>query len=398
MRGRGSGAARARRWGGALFAGALLACGGGQGGGPAAPDAAEEPPAARRPPAGAAAPIERADALQTPLDALAGTRELVDLGESPLAAAIQAAQDARDEPAYLPPTAAELRRFEEIVTALGRAALLATQLEGPESARTTVLGLPLSFERAERLCYAASLLGFELAVGGGGDWLLLRELEGVRRGGGVYALRTRLPHPEAPLVLQAPHAFYDVRTGEIALGLFEGVPADALMLNTVHRYRGALGGSADLAHLEESYFQAATRGLAAALAGARVVQLHGYSPERHPELGEAQLVASKGSAARIRDPVFDVLVQQLRAALGEKAVVVYGVEVRKLGGTTNAQGRYLNAYTDDLFYHLELAHGLRTRLAQEPPLAGAFAAAFRRALTPAPAEPAPAPAPGPAER
>ena len=63
-------------------------------------------------------------------------------------------------------------------------------------------------------------------------------------GGGVFiAIRRQATDP---LVLQAPHAFYDARTGRIASQLFDEGVGQVLMVNTVHRYRGDRGAEHEL--------------------------------------------------------------------------------------------------------------------------------------------------------
>jgi len=64
-----------------------------------------------------------------------------------------------------------------------------------------------------------------------GDLWIVREPDGQRAGAGAFVLRPG----GSPLVIEAPHTFYDEGTGEIALALFARLRAGGLFFNTVHR-------------------------------------------------------------------------------------------------------------------------------------------------------------------
>lgn len=275
------------------------------------------------------------------------------------------------------PSAAEQGAFAALVEEMARAST-ATATPAELIARDLPAALAA---RAPAWNAQLQRLGFELVIAEEREPLLLiRELEGIRRGGGVYVLRPHAPRPA--LVFEAPHCFFDGGTGPIARDLFERTGAAALAMNTVHRYLGkekppANGVSpADVAHSERSAFQGFTVGASRALARAAFVQIHGFAPEAHPELAGVDVVASKGEAAPVADPAFEGLVPRLRALLGAKQVAVFGREARTLGATENVQGRFLNAYSDDRFYHLELSRGLRARLDREAGLAEKLADAL----------------------
>jgi hypothetical protein len=229
----------------------------------------------------------------------------------------------------------------------------------------------------------ARALGFEVAlVREHETFIVLRELEGVHRGGGVYAFR-----PGAsgrPIVVQAPHSFFDEGTGDLAVDLFVRTGAAAIAMNTIHRYLGKTKppqgvSPADVANAEQSYFQGFTVGTSRAHEKAIYVQVHGFSSEAHPELAGFDLVASKGDAAAVADPTFEALVDELRCVLGPPRVAVYGRETRSLGATKNVQGRFINGTSDDFFYHLEMSRPLRVRLESDASLRARLAEAIRRA-------------------
>ncbi len=286
---------------------------------------------------------------------------------------------------FAAPAEDELDAFAALVEEIARAAAAA--------AAPVPGGLPPPFVPIARWNARARALGFEVAIAREREtYVLLRELEGIRRGGGAYALRAR-PADASPagaaagpgaLVIQAPHSFFDEGTGEIARDLFERTGA-AFAVNTIPRYLGARRppagpAPADVASAERSWFQAFTVGVSRALPRAAFVQIHGFAAEAHPELAGFDVVASKGEAAGVFDPGFERLVAGLRAALGEKRVAVFGREARTLGATRNVQGRFLNARSDDFFWHLELSRPLRARLEADAGLRARFADALGEAV------------------
>jgi hypothetical protein len=232
----------------------------------------------------------------------------------------------------------------------------------------------LALEDPHGLTGAASALGFELSPlrDQTGVWALV-ETASRKRGGGAYLVRAVA---QSRLVVQAPHTFFDEGTLPLACELFWRSEAQALFIETAHRYKAAeasAGGSfpADLAHSEDSLFQAATRGLLTQSAGATLVQLHGFGPR---ESG-AEVVLSSGA------PAISPLVDAAWHALGQVVSQVqrFPLETRELGATTNVQGalaRSLGAR----FLHVELSATLRTRLLQDSELRGRFLEAVMRGL------------------
>jgi len=73
--------------------------------------------------------------------------------------------------------------------------------------------------------------GFSLRVLG--DVWILEEAKKKKRGAGAILVRTGRARP---IVVEAPHTFFDTGTLPIALALFEAQGARAMLVNTVHRY------------------------------------------------------------------------------------------------------------------------------------------------------------------
>ncbi len=180
------------------------------------------------------------------------------------------------------------------------------------------------------------------------------------RGAGLIALRCG---PASDLVWQAPHAFFDLRTRDIARLIFAEGDARAVMWSTVHRYRATPGERpedpvhpADVTREHGSLFQAATVALAAGRPELRFVQLHGFYASTMPW----DAVISHGD----REDRPAGLAEALEPVLGR--VALYGRDVDDLGGTINVQGRILAAWPVPRFVHLELDPEHREALEDDP--------------------------------
>ncbi len=247
----------------------------------------------------------------------------------------------------------------------------------------------------------AEELGFELeewVIEGVTLWALV-EPDSRRRGGGIYLFRRDAPVlGERPLrLLQAPHSYYDTRTGLLALTLLVRGSADArpdvLFANSMHRY-GRPGGEVpatpvptDLSHNPDHLFSAMTDTLARTHGRVQVVQLHGFAHldkekkteakgaktntagkeeiEDKAEKKAVEAVVSAGlrehSSVRARSTA-----KALRSVLQE--VRVFPEEVDQLGATTNVQGKLLRMVPRSSFVHVELSKNARDRLANDPGL------------------------------
>ncbi len=223
---------------------------------------------------------------------------------------------------------------------------------------------------AAKLARFARLELSALEVGEVRLWLVSEPADRVR-GAGAYLIRRG---PARPVLLSAPHSFFDQGTGDIALALMlepsdpRAVPR-ALFVNTVHRYRQLDGSKvnrkqfnpADSAHADGHPLAIVTRGALEHLP-LTLVQVHGYGREVAP--GEPVAILSAGG-----DPTAHVeeVARSLRLAAPEFEFGVFGVDVDRLGGTTNVQARAAREF-GRCFVHLELSRMLRERLLAEPAL------------------------------
>jgi hypothetical protein len=254
--------------------------------------------------------------------------------------------------AYRPPTPDERAAYTAWVRALARAAW---------TDRLPTESPPEGF--AGRLALDGSL------------WVLL-EQPTQKRGAGLIVVR---PGRGSPLVIEAPHTFFDEGTLEIALLVFHGVRARALIVNTMHRFDGAnedqrqegtakMGAPADVAHDPDSFF---TTGHGALLAAepSTVLQLHGFADATAP--GVMAVVSAAKTSADVH-----AVARALRDALGDDRVRTYPDEIDVLGGTTNAQAK-VSRKQEVPFIHLELSRTLRRTLLTDPVLAERFVLALR---------------------
>jgi hypothetical protein len=258
---------------------------------------------------------------------------------------------------FRPTTLEERQAFSRLVPGL---------LEAARTARTP----------PAPLVALARTVGFEVLTWTHGSDVLwvLREQAAKRRGAGAYVFRTGAATQD---VIQAPHAYFDVGTGPLALTLFacapEGHRPRVFMTNTAHRYRGRPGEKredadhpADVAHNAEHLFQHTTDALARKLPALRVFQVHGFGKE---ELNERQGVAAVVSpGSRARSPWVRQVALRLGPLLGT-GVRVYPDETQILGGTQNAQARLLQAYPGARFIHLELSASSRRALTSQEQVA-----------------------------
>jgi len=231
---------------------------------------------------------------------------------------------------------------------------------------------------ADPKAFAAPLAaaGFTLEVwqvGGKSYWVLLED-PARRRGAGAYLFRLGPPQPEE-ILLQAPHADYDVGTGDISAQLFFAPPPGnaprALFLNTIHRYQVTPGqrerrpGSpADVAHNPDHLYAHATE--AALTAGPMlVVQVHGFGTRSDDDGDDDDVPAGTTmivSAGRETGstPRSNAVAAALRRRFGD-GVRRFPEDVSVLGATTNVQGRAARSRAGD-FVHVEIAASLRKQL------------------------------------
>ena len=203
------------------------------------------------------------------------------------------------------------------------------------------------FDQIQRRAWAS--LGFEARRFG--QIVAFREHSDQRRGWGAFAIRL---DSARPLLIQAPHRYYDRGTGKIAWVGWQQTRALGLALNSAPR------AQVDLAHEKRSMLLAFTRAMWAERPALTVVQVHGFaaSKRRTSSAKKSELVLSAGHVnprALHRDRTACLREKRFKAALFPR-------DVRELGGTRNAIARSLRLDGFDRFFHLELSAELRSQL------------------------------------
>lgn len=216
------------------------------------------------------------------------------------------------------------------------------------------------------------------AVGEPFAGLSLEEPEGSCRGGGTYLLRAGSAN--LPLLISAPHRGADRYTGPLAFKLLLEGRAAAAAWNSAPRRGACGGGQSDLARLDRHPFTAFAAGFARAFPQGRVVQIHGFDPDRRetPEGSAAAVILSSGS--RSVSAAVRTVAECIRSDLPGDRVAVFPSDVGELGALRNAQGRRLRAIGFEGFVHAELSLNLRQRLMQDPALRRRFAACLEAGL------------------
>ncbi len=214
------------------------------------------------------------------------------------------------------------------------------------------------FKNASEL---ATKYDYELALYQDGDiadteYLVLRELDPIRRGWGLYVFRLEACQSTSKvLVIEAPHILADEGTPLIALDAFRALQGCALMIAGAHRSANQ-DGIADVAHNPQSVFQA-IHSFLANIAGpnALVLQFHGFAMNKHQ--GYPPLVLG-GSSPDLTS--WTILLASLTQGLAERGIstgVCDGIQWTDLCGETNAQASNLTA---GIFVHLELDDSIRS--------------------------------------
>lgn len=210
--------------------------------------------------------------------------------------------------------------------------------------------------------------------------------ETVVKGGGFYVLREK---PSSSLVIMAPHTFFDVGTGDIALNSFLNTKAFILMTNTIHRYTSApnyfvnkenknspkekisdnydsdsINVDSDLAHNENNFFFCAFKAILQTLDKGVVVQLHGFNNKKDDRNNSAfDMIISPGKEVSPKDVVVKQVYLSLKNDLLPFKIGLYGEDANFLGATTNIHAKFLNSNFPKMqFLHLEMSQLLRQKL------------------------------------
>jgi hypothetical protein len=185
-------------------------------------------------------------------------------------------------------------------------------------------------------------------------FLILREVKETFRGSGVYVLccgRTE------PLVIQAPHGYFDLNTATLGYRAFRRSKARWFMINSLQRYesrdmetRTEEFHPTDPAHNANSLYQAVTLGILKTSPHLLFVQLHGFDASWR----NTDAVFSDG---RTEPQIWS---EKLAKAWKQNKwrMLVFGRQFKGLGAPTNVQGRAINL-AGGRFLHIEMSLEMR---------------------------------------
>ena len=211
----------------------------------------------------------------------------------------------------------------------------------------------------------------------GQQHFVLYEDVASRRGTGAYLFAIGRPLERSWILLQSPHAYFDMGTGWIGASLYFTPPSDspapvAFFTNSLHRYTTPTGARekgeynyADACHNPEHLFQTATLAAAKARRNTTVIQLHGFGGEGEgdPPPG-TRMVISAGGQSGVTE-LSRKTAETLQASIGSE-VLLYPDQVNVLGATTNVQANELKGVRGASFLHVELSAAQRTELKEQP--------------------------------
>lgn len=236
----------------------------------------------------------------------------------------------------------------------------------------------------------AGAIGYELERWhvGSDVYTVLRERTDRQRGGGTYVFRVAAADTGPTIILQAPHIYFDIGTGPLAIHAFfearQRHRVRALYLGSMHRYQAGPGkrkersrNPADPAHNARHLFHLATRLAADSAAGLRVVQLHGFG-----ERADEDDVAVDAVVSATRDGLCESVASALLQHFDARDVRRYPHEFGELGGDGNAQRALLDGHATAAFVHIELSRSFRRFLLRSSTRQSRFLVALLEGVVP----------------
>lgn len=233
-------------------------------------------------------------------------------------------------------------------------------------------------ERSANLENTFKRIGFVLGpvTISGKAHMLVREAPDRLEGKGVYVVRQE----GCPVLLQAPHRFKDLDTGDIAALLMQHQLFRAVAWNTAPRWydEEGLRVDADLAHIAISHFNAFGKAFARAAPSGRVVQIHGFERTKRTTIEGQSASAIVSAGINTPSTAARNLCTNLALEFVDETSLLYPEQAKELGGTTNENGKALREIGFGGFVHIELSREFRTRLLSEVDTSARFAACVKR--------------------
>ena len=203
---------------------------------------------------------------------------------------------------------------------------------------------------SEELNIRGNALGWKLTELADHGIVVITEDTGQRRGRGMYVVRR---DSQSNTIIQAPHRFFDKRTGVIARKLFAENDVYAAAWNSSHRKQ------IDVAHEQKHHFNAFMNALTDR--DTKIIQLHGFESEsRSGSIQSTDIILSDSTRFPARFAMQTAI--RLKELLGKKAVRLFPIDVNELGGTKNSQAALLRNAGFHRFLHVELDTDYRNQL------------------------------------
>jgi len=192
--------------------------------------------------------------------------------------------------------------------------------------------------------------------------IVISESREPYRGQGLFIIRKS---SSAAVLLQAPHAFHDIKTGSISIKLMNELKFKALAVNTVNRrYSSATGEqtTADMAHMRQSLFIAFSQAFVKVIEAGKIIQLHGFNTDKRSQTRNVDIILSNGTKNYTAN---NLIIQQSCIERELKLnVKVYPMDINRLGGTSNSIGRSIRNSGYNKFEHIEMSLSVRKSLDQ----------------------------------
>jgi hypothetical protein len=170
-----------------------------------------------------------------------------------------------------------------------------------------------------------------------------------------------------PLIIQAPHRYFDYHTGHIAMRLFLENGAKACAWNTVHRT------NVDFGKEKTSFFHALTLAAAETNPSMSILQLHGFGKKSNREPLVDDVILSNG-VFQPSEKLYDI--SQCLSRNKTIRVAIFPLHVFQLGGTRNVAAKAFKQRNLDNFFHVEMSKIFRERLRDKQGLRTVFVHCF----------------------
>ncbi|MCD4654677.1 hypothetical protein K8T06_12190 [bacterium] len=258
-----------------------------------------------------------------------------------------------------------------------------------------------TYAKLHSLNIIAGTLGFVIEqshinlAGTNHNLTILREIPGLRRGGGIYILlenttTENIPH-HRHTIMECPHARSDAFTGRLGLEIFKSGRISAYFSSTMRRNVTSENNNsqtqtplplkektspiqvADPAHNNRSFFHSAHLSWMRRHPSSLVIQLHGFKSNKNDDTGrQFDLILSCGLNIKQQSDYFLESERDLRLCLPEWRLGIFGRDTDYFGALTNVQGQYINSYTSGTFWHLEMERRFRDELMKHQTLRTRF--------------------------